>query len=281
MDLEVPQEFVDAAVRAAARSGRDVADVSVAEIARAAGVSRSTLLRRLGGTRAPLDEAVAAAGVELGGRAPVKERALEATAWLLDETDLASTTMEAIAARADCSVDALYAAFRTRDELLAATFERFSPLPAVEQWAAQPHEDLRSAAEGFYQRVVEGMNSRPRVEAAVAAQALGRGSDPAAQAVVRFGAPRIMAAFGGWLAGEVAAGRVRDLPLPLLLQQFGGPILFHVAINPVMSGVLGPDRAVSSEQAVRTLADNFLRAVATPAFWEQEAAQSESSSSSS
>ncbi|HZE17813.1 MAG TPA: TetR/AcrR family transcriptional regulator, partial [Mycobacterium sp.] len=46
-------ELVDAALRAAEKLARDVADVPVVAIAAEAGISRSTLLRRLGGSRAP------------------------------------------------------------------------------------------------------------------------------------------------------------------------------------------------------------------------------------
>jgi AcrR family transcriptional regulator len=65
-------DLVAAAVRTAERLGKDVADVPVAAIAAEAGVSRSTLLRRLGGTRAALDQAVRAAGVDPGGQPPVR-----------------------------------------------------------------------------------------------------------------------------------------------------------------------------------------------------------------
>ena len=72
---DVPAEVVDAALRAAETLGRDVADVPLVAIAREAGMSRSTLVRRLNGTRQLLDDAVRAAGVEPGGRPPVRERA--------------------------------------------------------------------------------------------------------------------------------------------------------------------------------------------------------------
>ena len=56
----VGDDLVHAALRAADALGKDVADVPVIAIAREAGLSRSTLIRRLGGTRANLDAAVAA-----------------------------------------------------------------------------------------------------------------------------------------------------------------------------------------------------------------------------
>lgn len=63
-------EVVAAALRAAERLGKGVADVPVAMIATEAGISRSTLLRRFGGSRTALNEAVRAAGVDPGGLPP-------------------------------------------------------------------------------------------------------------------------------------------------------------------------------------------------------------------
>ncbi|SII64639.1 Putative transcriptional regulator, TetR family [Mycobacteroides abscessus subsp. abscessus] len=57
---------MNAALQAAHALGKDVADVPLVEVARAAGVSRSTLLRRLGGTRQALDAAVRETGVDPG-----------------------------------------------------------------------------------------------------------------------------------------------------------------------------------------------------------------------
>ncbi|HWS92151.1 MAG TPA: hypothetical protein VN306_06530, partial [Mycobacterium sp.] len=58
--VTVTDDLVQAALRAARALGKDVADVPVIAIAREAGLSRSTLIRRLGGTRAALDAAVRA-----------------------------------------------------------------------------------------------------------------------------------------------------------------------------------------------------------------------------
>jgi AcrR family transcriptional regulator len=90
--LPVAEDLVQAALRAAEKRGKDVADVPVLAIAREAGISRSTLLRRLSGTRAALDEAVRAAGVDPGGQVPVRARALNAAAALISECGLAATT---------------------------------------------------------------------------------------------------------------------------------------------------------------------------------------------
>src|SRR5262245_5173935 len=81
--------LVDAAMEAADELGRDIADVPITAIARHAGISRSTLLRRLGGSRTALDDAVRARGVDPGGIPPVRVRALDAAAALIAQNGLA------------------------------------------------------------------------------------------------------------------------------------------------------------------------------------------------
>src|ERR671938_1917802 len=102
--LTVPDELVQAALRAADELGRDVAEVPTAAIADRAGMSRSTLLRRLGGSRAALHEAVRAAGIDPGGRS-VRVRAIHAAAVLISEAGLAAATLEAIARHAGRAVE--------------------------------------------------------------------------------------------------------------------------------------------------------------------------------
>src|ERR1700742_3201869 len=150
-EVLVPEELVQAALRAAEKRGKDVADVPVLAIAREAGISRSTLLRRLGGTRAALDEAVRAAGVDPGGQMPVRTRALTAAATLISESGLAAATLEAIAGRADCSVHSLYMAFGGRDELLRLLFERHSPIPDLEDVLDTATDDLTATVQRIYQ----------------------------------------------------------------------------------------------------------------------------------
>jgi hypothetical protein len=68
--------------------------VPIVVIAHALGVSRSTLLRQLGGSRRVLDDAVRDIGVDPGGRVPVRLRAVEAAAALIGTGGVASVTLE-------------------------------------------------------------------------------------------------------------------------------------------------------------------------------------------
>lgn len=148
--VSVGDDLVQAALRAARALGKDVADVPVIAVAREGGISRSTLIRRLGGSRAALDDAVRAAGIDPGGQVPVRLRALDATAALISTSGLAGATLEAIAARAECSVHSLYAVFGGRDELLRAVFERHSPLLGIEDFLAASSDDLPTAVRRLY-----------------------------------------------------------------------------------------------------------------------------------
>jgi AcrR family transcriptional regulator len=258
----VADDLVQAALRAARVLGKDVADVPVLAIAREAGVSRSTLIRHLGGSRAALDEAVRSAGVDPGGQAPVRTRALDAAAELISTSGLAAATLEAIAARAQCSVHSLYASFGGRDELLRAVFESHSPLLDIEDFFDTTPGDLRTTVHQFYRLVAHALSREPRVAPALLAEALARPDSPAVQNLLRHNTPRLLATIGAWLAAEVQAAHIRDLPLPLLIQQLMSPVVLHMLVRPAMPQVPGielPD----IETACDTFADAFLRAVAT------------------
>jgi AcrR family transcriptional regulator len=261
--MTAPDELVQAAVAAADELGRDIADVPVAVIARHAGMSRSTLLRRLGGSRGALDEAVRACGIDPGGVPPVRTRAVDAAADLIGENGLAAVTLEAIAAHAKCSVPSLYVVFGSRDGLLLAVFEQYSPLRAIEEFLAEPPKTLRDTVGGLYRVVAGVLGAAPRVVPAMFAELFARPNSAAVQALAGQAIPRVLAVVGGWLAGEVSAGRIRDLPLPLLLQQLMAPMMVHLLTRPIAedTGVIDlPDLDTTCD----VFADNFIRAVAPP-----------------
>ncbi|BAX91185.1 TetR family transcriptional regulator [Mycobacterium shigaense] len=258
--VSTPQ-VVNAAVRAAAKLGKDVADVPVAMIAAEAGISRSTLLRRFDGSRAALNDAVRAAGVDPGGLPPVRTRAVAAAAALISESGLAAATLEAVAANADCSVYSLHAVFGGRDELMRAVFERHSPVLDIEEYLAHPGGDLLDMVRGFYRTVANALSREPRIAPAIFAEAFARPTSPAVQSLAAYGPPRLLAVLGRWFEAEIRAGHIRDMPLPLLAQQLLGPIMLHVLSRPAL-----PDIPAFSLPDIDTVCDifaeGFVRAVA-------------------
>jgi AcrR family transcriptional regulator len=255
------REVVEAALRAAEKLGKDVADVPVAVIATEAGTSRSTLLRRFGGARAALDDAVRAAGGDPGGVPPVRVRAVDAAAALIGESGLAAATLEAVAARADCSVYSLHATFGGRDELMRAVFERYSPILDIEEYLARAAGDLRDVVRGFYRTVAAALGREPRVAPAILAEALARPGSPAVQSLAGYGFPRMIGVVSRWFDVEIRAGRIRDLPRLALAQQLLGPMMLHALTRPAAAniGVLAlPD----VDTVCELFADGFVRAVA-------------------
>jgi AcrR family transcriptional regulator len=262
LEISVRTELVKAAIRAAEQRGEDVADVPLIALARAAGVSRSTLLRRIGGSRRALDEAVRAAGVDPGGRRPVRERAVEAAAMLISERGLAGASLEAVADAAGCSVHSLYAAFGGRDELLAAVYERYSPLRDLENLIAQPDASLDETVRAMYRALAASFTRKPQVLPAMLADLFSRPQGPTERIFQRY-FPGALDSVGGWLAAQVRAGRVRALPVPLLIQQLIGPLAVHLLFRAPIehgSGVELP----CVEESCELFADAFLRAVAVP-----------------
>ncbi|WP_280675363.1 TetR/AcrR family transcriptional regulator [Kitasatospora sp. MAA19] len=256
------KDLVAAALTAAKERGQDVADVPVTAIAAAAGVSRSTLLRRLGGSRAALDEAVRQAGVDPGGRPPVRERAIEAAAWLVAERGLGEITLDAVAERAGCSLPSLHTVFEGRDGLLAAVFEQYGPLPDVQALAADPPQRLEDVVRALYRAFVTAFEREPQIVPAVFADLFSRPDGPAARMMAAT-VPRMYEGLGGLLLPYVEAGRLRPLPLPLLAQLLLGPLINHILLRPVLAPAFGADLP-SVDEAIELFADAFLRAVALP-----------------
>lgn len=236
----------------------------VIAIAKEAGVSRSTLIRRLGGSRAALDEAVRAAGHDPGGQAPVRLRALDAAAEVISTMGLAALTLEAVADGAQCSLPSLYLSFGGRDELLRAVFERHSPLLDIEDFFATVPGDLRTTVRQFYRLFAEAFSREPRVAPALLADALARPNSPAIRNLMQTTFPRVLGSIGGWLNREVDAGRIRDIPMPLLIQQLLAPVAIHMLLRPAMPqppGFALPD----IDSVCHTFTETFLAATATTA----------------
>uniref|UniRef100_UPI0035564C17 TetR/AcrR family transcriptional regulator n=1 Tax=Streptomyces halstedii TaxID=1944 RepID=UPI0035564C17 len=261
--VPVSDDLVRIALRAAETRGVAVGDVSMQAIAQDAGVSRSTLLRRLGGSRHALDEAVRAAGVDPEGQKPVRERAVEAGAALISGRGLSAVSLERVAVDAGCSVHSLYAVFGGRDEMLQAVFERYSPILDVEAVLASRSTDLRGTVRALYSLMAAALGREPRVLPAVYAELLARPEDDSARTLLLHFIPRMFASLKPWLTAEIEAGRIRDLPPLLLIQQMTSPLIMHILIRPATDQV--PDMpSLPLDDVCDTFADAFLRAVALP-----------------
>ncbi|TMQ89732.1 TetR/AcrR family transcriptional regulator [Actinomadura soli] len=251
-------DLVRIAIRLARERGADVVDVPIGEIAAAAGMSRSTLVRRLRGTRRTLDEAVRAAGVDPGGQ-PVRERAVAAAAALIGERGLAAVTLEDVAAAAECSLPSLHLTFGGRDGLLAVVFERHMPLVDVENLLADP-PGVEETVRTIHQTFAEAFSREPQVFPAILADVLARPDGPGRRLFQEQALPRLLGSLGVWLMTEVRTGRFRPLSLPILAHLLIGPMVTHILVRPTLAPLLGADLP-TIEEVAETFTGAFLRAV--------------------
>jgi AcrR family transcriptional regulator len=241
--------IVEAALAEAQATGTPVAELSLDRIARRAGVSRSTMYRRVRNRRT-LDEAVRRAGAEPGARVGVAERAIAAATEVIVTDGVSALTVDGVARRVGCSVSSVHTAFAGREGLLGAVFERHAPLPVVEQLMSTDPErftDLESGVRAIYTAIfdtIDGQDSGTGVLEALFAEMLAKPNGIAAQLFHERILPRITANIGGWLTKHIVAGRCADLPLSLLVPLLISPISVHLIARGRLTaaGAAVPDR---------------------------------------
>jgi AcrR family transcriptional regulator len=231
---KVPEKIVHAAIQVARRRGESVSDVPLSAIADAVGISRSTLLRRLGGKRTALDDVIAARGVDVGPRPSVRERAIAAATKLMNEHGLDSATLDAVATEAQCSVPSLHAVFGTRDGLLTAVFDLHGPLRALEALATRLPTSFEDRVRAIYQAFIVAFDREPQVLPALFADLLSRPDGPASNLLraKMSHATRILEV----LLDEPSKSEASRLPLTTMLEFLLGPLFFHALFTPRIWG---------------------------------------------
>lgn len=101
---------------------------------------------------------------------------------------------------------------------------------------------------------------KPRVAPAMFAEAFSRPTSPAVQSLFGYTGPRVFAILGRWFDAEIRAGRMREQPTPLLVQQLLGPIMFHLFTRPLAENASIPVLP-DVDTVCDVFAENFLRAV--------------------
>jgi hypothetical protein len=132
----------------------------------------------------------------------------------------------------------------------------------LEDLIAAPGAGLDETVRAMYRAMAAAFTREPRVLPAMLADLFSRPHGPTGRIFQRY-FPRALDSVGGWLAAQARAGRIRDLRVPLLIQQLIGPLAVHLLFRPAIEHTPGPDLP-GVDETCELFADAFLRAVAMP-----------------
>lgn len=253
-------DLVQAALSAAKETGLAIGEVPLEEIARHAGLSRATLYRRIGSRRALLD-AIGASGIDAASRSDVRDRATSAAANLIESGGLAELTLENVANLADCSIRALHSQLGGRNGLLAAVFERYSPLPRIERVLDDQPATLETGVRAIYRTILDTFFTRPGLLTALLADVAARPDGPTAQNVRNTYLPRVMSVLVPWLTQFIQSGEIRPMPTPTLLTFLVGPVGAHVLLGSTLAAFPSVEEQLRDDLC-EIFTVGFLRAIA-------------------
>jgi AcrR family transcriptional regulator len=201
---------------------------SVDEIAAAAGVSRTTFYRAFP-SRAQLLHAL-----EVQPEPDTRQRVLDASIRLLRTRTLNDLSMDALAAEGGVSRANLYRLFPGKSALFRAILLAYSPFEPVMAVFARagdrPPEDVIPEIVLTAYRTVAAHTGVVRTLLLEVTSM----TPEASQAFAETGL-RAFGTFAQYLAGQMAAGRLRRMHPMIAVQSLVGGVMFHMLAAPVLS----------------------------------------------
>ncbi len=229
---------------------------TVAQVAAAAGVSRSSFYREFESREALLE------ALDLQPEPGAGDRILEAALTLVGAHGLHGLSMDDLATHAEVSRATLYRLFPGKTALFTSLVHRYSPLDPVAELMASRLDDppavlLPEIARTVYRTFYGEGENRVGVLRALFFELSSLSPDAAE--VTRDAIAGMVGSVVLYLMGHMRDGRLRQMHPLLALQSFVGPIFFHLITRPVAEQMLGLD--MNGEEAVTLLAENWLRAM--------------------
>ena len=250
--MATAQHLADAVTRASQATQRPAATLSLTDIARSMGISRSTLLRQYG-SRADIDALLADQGVD---RSRLADRLVTTTGRLISSEGLDAVTLDRVADETECTVASIYAQIGGRDALLIRVFDRHAVLPRLEPLMSGG-APLTDKIRHIYRELIDVSLDDSRVSSALMIDALRRPSSDLAAHVRSTYLPEANRTVGRFLREHVRRGDLRDLSTATLMAQFFGPVQFYVQ-TAALTQKPPPPRTRAS--VAGELAETFLRA---------------------
>ena len=225
---------------------------TLAEVARAAGVSRSTV-HRVVGSRGDLLGAI-----DAGSDPDARARALAAALEMVGETGLAELSMDELAARAGMSRANLYRLLPGKAALFKELIRTYSPLePVLEVIHELGDSPPAVVMPAIARRAVAHIQGREGLVRTLLIEVTGAAPETLAgrQLAVSAG----FATLAAYLVGQMHAGRLRMMHPALALQMFVGPVILHVLTRRLLADLAGA--APTLEEAATQLAEGWVRAM--------------------
>jgi AcrR family transcriptional regulator len=226
----------------------------IGKITERAGISRATFYRHFGSRQALLES------VSHEPRPDARTRILAAAQEMLIRNSLSDLAMDDLARTADVSRGTLYRIFPGKAALLQGLIEEYSPFEAVRAIIAQHLDEPPTTVLPLVGNAVAGVaGERLGLLRAVFLEVTS-GSDTAITGMrpVFNATLKVLAEY---LAGQMAAGRVRPMHPLIALQSFVGPIFFHLLTRPAMERVA--ELPMTSAQAVDQLVAMSIAGITT------------------
>ena len=227
---------------------------TVGDIAAEAGVSRATLYRYFGSRGELLQE------LELEPHPGTDELILAAAAVLVGRDGLRNLTMDELAATAGVSRASVYRLFPGKAALFSALVRRYSPFETVE-WtlSTMRDESPEDVLPEVARAVARTMEARIGIARSLLFEVTSGTPDAieGAVPVIR----QMLESLGGYLAAQIARGRLRPMHPFLAAQALIGPVFFHLMTRPLADQVA--HLKIPVEQAVTELAEAAVRGLRT------------------
>jgi len=230
----------------------------VADFARAAGTSRSTVYRHFKSREALLE----ALAVE--PEPDARKRVLGAAVEMVGAQGLSALSMDELADRAAVSRATLYRIFPGKSALLTGLIESYSPLEPVRRLLTERHDEppevlMPELARTAYRAVFGAGDNRTGLIRALFFEVSGL--RPETEEVAADAIRGVVGLMVIYVTAQMNEGRLRRMHPLLALQSLIGPVLFHILTRQLAEKVLHLD--IEGEAAVTQLAETWLRAMAT------------------
>jgi len=225
---------------------------SLSEVAAAASVSRATLYRMFGSREGLLRT------LEIEPDPDSHERVLTAALELIGRDGLARLSMDEVAATAGVSRASLYRLFPGKPALFRELLRTFSPVEVIVETVLRlrdrPPDEVMPEVARAAARALAG---RIGIVRTLLFEVASSSAD--SEEALRYVVEHLLKGLPGYLADQMAMGRLRPMHPLLAIQAFAGPIVFHLITRDVAERELGFEMPV--DEVVTVLAENWVRAM--------------------